>query len=101
MPAYIVARVDVAEPALLKDYLATTPPIIEKYRGRFIVRGGSTVTLEGPIESRRIVIIEFPDMADAEAFYNSEEYLQARKLRDSVAVAEFIAVDGIEQSSDM
>ena len=40
-------------------------------------------------------------MADAEAFYNSEEYFEARKLRDSVAVAEFIAVDGIEQPSNM
>lgn len=96
MPAYIVARVDVADPALLKDYLAATPSIIKKYRGRFIVRGGSTVTLEGPTESRRIVIIEFPDMADAEAFYHSEEYSEARKLRDPVAVAEFIAVQGVE-----
>jgi uncharacterized protein (DUF1330 family) len=96
MSAYIVARVDVADPALLKDYLATTPPIIEKYRGRFLVRGGSTVTLEGPSEKRRIVILEFPGRVDAEAFYNSDEYTEARKLRDSVAVAEFIMVDGIK-----
>lgn len=96
MAAYIVARVDVDDPALLKDYLAATPPIIAKYRGRFIVRGGSTVTFEGPSESRRIVIIEFPSMADAEAFYNSEEYSEVRKLRESVSVAEFIAVDGIK-----
>jgi uncharacterized protein (DUF1330 family) len=96
MPAYIVARVDVRDPELLRNYLAATPSVVEKYRGRFIVRGGSTVTLEGPTELRRIVIIEFPDLADAEAFYKSPEYSEARKLRDNIAVAEFIAVDGIK-----
>lgn len=96
MPAYIVARVDVRDPELLRDYLAATPAIIEKYRGRFIARGGTTVTLEGPTESRRIVIIEFPELADAEAFYKSPEYSGVRKLRENIAVAEFIAVDGIK-----
>jgi len=96
MPAYIVVRIDVDEPGLLKDYQIATPPIIKKYRGRFIARGGSVVTLEGPIESRRIVIIEFPELSDAEAFYHSPEYTLARKLREGIAVAEFIAVDGVK-----
>ncbi len=95
MPAYIVARLDVKDPTLLKDYLAATPSIIRKFRGRFIARGGATVTLEGPVESRRIVLIEFPELADAKAFYDSPEYSEVRKLRQSAAVAEFIAVDGV------
>ena len=96
MPAYIVARVDVDDPALLMPYQAATSPILEKYRGRFLARGGPTVTLEGPLEPRHIVIIEFPELTDAEAFYHSPEYTEARKLRDGVAVIEFIAVDGVE-----
>ncbi len=96
MSAYIVVRIDAEDPALLKEYQAATPPIIEKYRGRFIARGGSTITLEGPVESRRIVIIEFPELSDAEAFYNSPEYLEVRKLREDVSEAEFIAVDGVK-----
>jgi uncharacterized protein (DUF1330 family) len=95
MSAYIIARVDVDDPSLLKGYLAATPPIIEKYHGKFIARGGSTITLEGPEETRRIVLIEFPSLQNAQAFYHSEEYSQARKLREGIAVAEFIAVDGI------
>lgn len=95
MAAYIVARVSVADPSLLKDYLNATPPIVEKYGGRFLARGGSTITLEGPEEARRVVIIEFPSLADAEAFYQSREYSQAKKLRADVAVAEFIAIDGV------
>ena len=96
MPAYIIVRLETKNPALLKEYQAATPPIIEKYHGRFIARGGATVTLEGPEESRRIVIIEFPELADAEAYYHSPEYSKVRKLREGVAVAEFIAVDGVE-----
>ena len=95
MPAYIVIRIDVDEPELLKDYQVAAPPIIEKYHGKFIARGGSVVTLEGPAESRRIVIIEFPALSDAEAFYHSPEYTEARELRAGIATAEFIAVDGV------
>lgn len=95
MAAYIIARMDVDDPSLLKDYLTATPPIIEKYHGKFIARGGSTITLEGPEETRRIVLIEFPSLQDAEAFYRSPEYSEARKLREGIAVAEFIAVDGL------
>lgn len=95
MAAYLIARVEVEDITLLKDYLAATPPIIEKYHGKFMARGGTTITFEGPEETRRIVLIEFPSLSDAEAFYHSREYEKARKLREGVAVAEFIAVDGV------
>ena len=95
MAAYLIARLAVSDPASLADYVKTTPPMVAKYRGKFIVRGGKTVTLEGPEETRRIVVLEFPTLQDVQAFYHSPEYLQAKKLREGVAVAEFIAVDGV------
>jgi uncharacterized protein (DUF1330 family) len=96
MPAYVIARLNTDNPALLKDYQAATPRVIEKFRGKFMARGGSTITLEGPAESRRIVIIEFPDLAAANTFYHSPEYAEARKLREGIAVVDIIAVDGIK-----
>jgi len=96
MAAYIIGRVEVDDPSLLKDYLTATPPIIEKYYGKFIARGGSTITLEGPEETRRIVLIEFPSLQDAEAFYRSQEYSEVRKLREGIAIVEMIAVDGVQ-----
>ena len=95
MAAYIIIRLKTDDPQSLKEYQAATPPIIEKYHGRFLARGSAVVTLEGPSEERRVVIIEFPTLADAEAFYHSPEYSQARQLREGKAVAEFIAVDGV------
>ena len=96
MAAYIIVRIRVTDPEGIKGYQAAVPPIVERYGGRFIARGGEVTTLEGPEESRRVVIMEFPDRAAAEAFYHSAEYSEARGLRVGMAEAEFIAVDGIE-----
>jgi len=96
MPAYMIIRIAVDDPARLKPYQAVAPSVVEKYRGRFVVRGGSTVTLEGPPESRRMVVIEFPELEDAEAFYHSKEYAEARRLREGVGVFECVAVEGVK-----
>ena len=95
MAAYVVIRAKADEPSLLKDYQAVAPSIIEKYKGKFLVRGGEVVSLEGPEESRRIVIIEFPGLDDAKKFYFSDEYNSAIELREGKAEFEIIAVDGI------
>jgi len=95
MPAYMIIRIDVDDPGRLKEYQAAAPAVVEKFQGKFLVRGGSYVTLEGPEESRRIVMIEFPDRSSAEAFYNSPEYAEARKLREGVGCFESVVVDGV------
>ncbi len=96
MPAYMFIRIAVDDPAQLKAYQLAAPPIVEKYRGKFIVRGGSPVTLEGQADSRRIVAIEFPELSDVQAFYHSPEYSEARKLREGIGSFEAIAVDGVK-----
>ena len=94
MSAYVVIRIKAEDPALLKDYQAVAPSIIEKFKGKFLARGGDVITLEGPKETRRIIIIEFPSIEDARAYYQSNEYTEAIELRKQVAVAEIIAVQG-------
>jgi len=63
----------------LKKYAAKATTAIAKYSGKFIVRGGKNITLEGN-ESPRTVIVEFPTFADAEKCYNSGEYQEAHKI---------------------
>ena len=94
VPAYIIARVDVIDLEPYKDYMKATPAVIERLGGKFIVRGGEIVTLEGPEEKRRLVVIEFPDLDSAKAFYQSEEYTQVKKLRAGAATGQFLAVEG-------
>ena len=95
MAAYIIARINITNPEKFKQYQLATPAILEKYHGKFIVRGGDVNTLEGNEETGRIVIIEFPDQEHCDAFYNSPEYTAARKLREGAATADFISVAGV------
>lgn len=96
MTAYIVVRVKVTDPEQYKRYTARTPDCVASFGGRFIVRGGETVTLEGPEFSDRMVIIEFPSLERAKEFYRSPEYTEIKALREHAGVAEFIAVDGAD-----
>lgn len=95
MSAYILMRIKVNDPSELKSYQDVAPSIIEKYNGKLKVRGGEVVSLEGPNEDRRIVIVEFPSLEVAKEFYYSKEYGNAIKLRSGVADFEMIAVDGL------
>jgi uncharacterized protein (DUF1330 family) len=94
MPAYIIARVSITDPEQYRKYLEAVPAIIEQYGGRALARAPSPETLEGPGEHRRIVILRFPTMENARAFYNSPEYREAQKLREGASVGELILLEG-------
>lgn len=94
MPAYLIARVNVTDPERYKDYTALTPAAIAKHGGRFVVRGGPVTTLEGTPEHDRIVVIEFPTMAQAKTFWASPDYEHAKSKRQGAATGQFILVDG-------
>ena len=94
MAAYIVVRVDVRDWEAYREYMRHTPRVIRKFGGRFIARGGETVTLEGPEETLRVVLIEFPSLDQAKAFYNSPEYVRTKRLREGGGEAQFVALEG-------
>jgi len=96
MAAYILARVEVTDWDRYKEYVKKTPGAIKKYGGKFIVRGGEMVTLEGPEETRRLVLIEFPSLEKAKEFYYSQEYQEAKKIREGAALGQFLALDGVD-----
>lgn len=96
MAAYMIARVNVTDWDQYNEYIKVTPGVIAKYDGRFIVRGGEMVTLEGPEEKWRIVVVEFPNLAKAKEFYYSPEYTDAKKIREGAALAQFVAISGVE-----
>jgi len=95
MLAYVIARVKVTDWDKYDEYLEVTPGTIAQYGGRFIARGGEMATLEGPEETRRLVILEFPSLAKAKTWYNSKEYQNAKKLRAGAAKGSLVAIDGV------
>lgn len=95
MAAYVVIRINVTDAEKLKAYQQVAPAIIEKYDGRILARGGEVVSLEGPEENRRIVMIEFSSLERAKEFYYSDEYSSAIELRQGAADFELIAIEGV------
>jgi uncharacterized protein (DUF1330 family) len=95
MPAYIIARIHVTDWSKYSEYTKVTPGVIAEFGGRFLVRGGKISTLEGPEESGRLVLIEFPSFETATAFYQSQRYQEAKHLRAGAATGQFLVVEGV------
>lgn len=93
MSAYVIGLVEITNPEGYREYMRHTPRLISQFGGRFIVRGGESITLEGdPIP--RTVVIEFPSLELARAFYHSPEYARARALRQGAGIVRLTAIDG-------
>jgi uncharacterized protein (DUF1330 family) len=90
---YWIARVDVTEPAGYQAYVAADGEAFARYGARFLVRGGKFEAVEGASRSRNIVI-EFADLAAAQACYRSPEYQRAAALRHGKAIFDLIIIEG-------
>ena len=95
MAAYVIVQVDVNDPIRYEDYKKMVPPSIEKYGGRFLVRGGKTHTLEGDWSPKRFVMVEFPSVDQAKAWWASPEYAEAKALRQATSNSMLIVAEGI------
>lgn len=94
MKAYWIAHVTVTDAEAYKQYQALTPAAFARFGGRFLVRGGTAQVMEGP-EMARHVIVEFPDLASAQACYASPEYTAARAKRVGAATVHLTIVEGV------
>jgi uncharacterized protein (DUF1330 family) len=95
MPAYLIAEIDVTDPAGFEEYRQLVPATIQQYGGRFLVRGGAVEALEGDWQPKRVVVTEFPSLEQARRWYNSEEYREAKALRFKTARSKVILVEGV------
>lgn len=94
MTAYLIARVEVTDPAKYENYKTLSPAALAAFNGRFLVRGGPHETLEGPAETRRLVVVEFPSLEQAKACYDSAQYQAAKAERDGAAEMQMVVVEG-------
>ena len=94
MAYYIVADIDVKDPSEYKNYSQQAPATVEKYGGKFIVRGGQPETLEGNWQAKRIVIIEFSSAEQAKNWYNSPEYQAIIGIRQHSTNSNILLVQG-------
>jgi uncharacterized protein (DUF1330 family) len=94
MPGYVIAEVTVTHPEEYARYREMVPPTVAKYGGRFVVRGGKTETVEGEWTPTRLVVIEFESAARAKEWWASEEYREAKALRQRTARSNVLIVEG-------
>ena len=95
MAAYVVVQVDVKDPVRYEDYRKMVPASLEKYGGRFLVRGGKTHTMEGEWAPKRFVLVEFPSVEQAKAWWASPEYAAAKALRQATSDSQLIIAEGV------
>ena len=79
---------------ILKKYAIKATVAIGKYSGKFIVRGGKNITLEGN-QSPRTVIVEFPTFDEAEKCYNSGEYQEAHDILKGSVKRNLQIIEGV------
>ena len=81
--AYLLVEMHITDAERYKQYMAEAPLAVKAFGGEYLVRGGKQETLEGDWQPHRVAMLRFPSYEQAKAFYDSERYGRARKLRES------------------
>ena len=96
MAAYAIGRLQMRDPSWLAEYGPKTQALVEKHGGTYLVRGGAMEQLEGGGELPSVmVVLEFPSMAQAKAWYSDPEYAPLIELRQAGSDLDFILVEGL------
>jgi uncharacterized protein (DUF1330 family) len=97
-PAYVVAEINVTNPASFdKEYVPPAAKAIADGGGKYLVRGGQTVAFYGEPPRTRIVMMVFENMEKAQAAFNSAAFKEAKKVGDKYATFRVYAVEGVSQ----
>jgi uncharacterized protein (DUF1330 family) len=99
MTAYLISDISMRDPDAFQIYRTRAAASIAAYGGRYLARGGAIESLEGVWTPRNIVIVEFPTIEQARAWYRSPEYAFALQVRDDALSRNLILVDGISEPS--
>lgn len=94
MPAYLIADIEITDPAGYEEYRKRVPPTLAAHGGRFLARGGAIEVLEGTWAPTRLVIAEFPSMAALKSWYESPAYRPLIDLRNRTARSRLLAIEG-------
>ena len=95
MAAYVIVQINITEHKPYKEYLKKVTPIVSKYKGEYLVRGGDFNKMLGKWDYERTVVIRFPSYEIAMNWYKSKEYEPIRKIREDNSDGNLIIIEGI------
>jgi len=93
-PAYVIAEVDVTDPATFQKYAEQVPGTVAPFNGQYLVRGGKVHPVEGEAP-KRIVVIAFESAEKAQGWEDSPAYEAIKPIRHSSAKSRIFIVEGI------
>ena len=95
MSGYVIAQIkDIKDKEIYKEYVSKVTPIVEKFGGKFLVRGGEFQTVEGECTYTRNILIHFPSYEKAVEWYNSDELKPVKKMRLDNSTSNAIIIKG-------
>lgn len=97
--AYVISEVEILDEALATQYREIASASIAEYGGRYLARGSAAEIVEGTASGRRLVLVEFPSMERARAWYASPSYAPARLLRETALDRRLTFAEGVPDSS--
>ena len=77
----------------LKEYAVKARAAVERFKGKFLIRGGKASSKEGE-KAPRTVVIEFPSYDEANLFYKSKEYQEAHEILKGNAIRHHQTIEG-------
>ena len=94
MKAYLVLDLQVDNFAGFREYIAKIPAHIARHGGQYIVRGVAPTCVEGDWKPQSLVILEFPERSNAEAFLSDPDIQDLFKIRHETTTSKLVLVDG-------
>ena len=95
MAAYVIVNITIRDLVRYEEYKRMASPTVGAYGGRYVVRGGSVDVREGGWTPSRLVVLEFPTVERARAWWDSPEYAPARAVRQSCADTQLVITEGV------
>lgn len=95
MAAYVIVDIEVLDPVPYEDYKRMASASIAAHGGTYLARGGETEVLDGMWTPRRLVILRFDSVEQAKGWRNSQDYGEAKKIRDTCARMNMVVVQGL------
>ena len=100
MPAYVISMMSISDPDTYRKYTDRTPPIVSRYGGKFLARGGDVMTIEGEPYNDRVVLLEFPTRQSVLDWMADPEYQDAVVHRHASSKARILLIDGSANTAD-
>ena len=91
---YLIVRINIKNVELFQQYPPLSTKAVEKFGGKYLIRGGAFEIMEGQWPAERTTIVEFESFNKAKEFYNSLDYAGAKKVRLESTVSELILIEG-------